>query len=120
MSKLHIARRPKRRGLLIAKGSGIGNDNKMLLFPLDGLDSNELDELIRAILAQGGVTNEAEVQAVIDRAEEEVEIRIKVAEARAEIRRLMALRGQGLSLMQRGYRKWVEVFYPAITQFKKT
>ncbi len=89
-----------------------------LLFPLDGVERSELDELIRAILAKGGVTKEAEVQAIVEKAELDIELRIKVPEARAEIRRLMALRLQGIILMQRGFRKWVGAFYPAVKRFK--
>lgn len=114
--KLLVVRRPHRRGLLIA--NGMSKANPGLLFSLDGVDAGELDELIRAILAKGGITAEAEVQAIIERAEEDAEVRLKVAEAKAEIRRAMEIRKKGLSLIQRGYRKWVECFMPARTVFK--
>jgi len=111
MSKLVVARRPKRRGLLVARGLGT-KKNPMLLFPLDGVDPGELDELIRAILEKQGVTEESEIQAIIEKAEQDSEIRIKVAETKAEVRRLMAIRARGGKLMQRGFRRWVQVFYP--------
>ena len=117
MGRLAIVKRRGRRGLMIARaGSKVNPD---LLFPLDGLERGELDDLVRAILAKGGVTEEAEVQAVIAKAEESSEMRLKVAEARAEVRRLMGLRAKGAKLMQVGFRKWKEVFYPAIKRFGK-
>ena len=116
MSRLYVARRPKRRGLLLGmKGS---RASPSLLFPLDGVDRGELDELIRAILAKGGVTKEPEVQAIIERAEQDSEIRIKVAEAKAEVRRLMRLRAMGAKLMQVGFRRWKQVCYPAVQRLK--
>ena len=90
----------------------------MILFPLDKTGRSELDELIRAILAKQGVTNEAEIQASVERAEVDSEVRIKVAEARKEVRRLMALKAQGAKLMQMGFRKWKQAFYPAVRQFR--
>ena len=117
MSRLFVARRPKRRGLLLPM---LGTKaNPSLLFPLDGVDRGELDELIRAILAKQGITNETEIQAIIEKAEQDSEVRIKVAEAKAELRRLMGLRARGFRLMQVGFRKWKEIFYPSVKQFSK-
>ena len=117
MGRLYIARRPKRRGLLIPR---LGNRAKPnLLFPLDGVDKSELDELIRAILAKQGVTSEVEIQAIVERAEKDSEVRIKVNEAKAELRRLMGIRAKGFKLIQIGFRKWRECFYPAVSQFSK-
>ena len=110
MGRLFVARRPKRRGLLISRGLGT-KENPSLLFPLDGVDRGELDELIRAILEKQGVTEEAEIQAIVERAEQDSEVRIKVAEARAELKRLMGLRAKGMRLMQVGFRKWKEIFF---------
>ena len=112
MSILYIARRPQRRGLLLSMGGSKANPS--LLFPLDGVERGELDELIRAILAKGGVTAEAEIQAIVEKAERDSEIRIKVAEAKAEVRRLMKIRAAGGRLIQMGFRKWKQAFYPAI------
>ena len=109
MSKLYVARRPKRRGLYIPMG--MSRLNPSLLFPLDGLDPSELDELIRAQLAKVGVTKESDVQAVIDKAEEDSEARIKLAEVRRELRRLMKMKEDGAKLMQVGFRKWKSAFY---------
>ena len=110
MSRILIARRQNRRGLLIPRKGNRKTPN--LLFPLDGVDPGELDELIRAILEKQGVTEESEIQAIIEKAEQDSEIRIKVAETKAEVRRLMAIRARGGKLMQRGFRRWVQVFYP--------
>ncbi len=93
--------------------------NPSLLFPLDGVDQEELDDLIRGILAKGGVTDEKEVQAIVEKAEQDSEVRIKILEARREVRRLMSLRARGIKLIQRGFRKWVECFYPVTKQFSK-
>ena len=110
MSRLYVARRPTRRGLLLPMMRSKANPS--LIFPLDGVDRSELDELIRAILAKQGVTNESEIQAIMEKAEQDSEIRIKVAEARKEVRRLMGLRAKGARLIQRGFRKWAEAFFP--------
>ena len=112
MSRLYIARRPQLRGLLLeTQGTKVAPN---LIFPLYKVGRGELDELIRAILAKQGVTDETEVQAIVERAEQDSEIRIKVAEAKAEVRRLMKIREAGGRLMQFGFRKWKQVFYPAV------
>ena len=115
MPDVSIIRPNRRKALYLSKGVGRMN----LIFPLESVEKGELDQLVRAILAKGGVTNEAEVQAVIERAELDYEVRVKVAEARAEVRRLLALRWQGLSLIQSGFRKWKEAFFPAVKTFVK-
>ncbi len=110
MTRLYVARRKTRRGLLIPR---LGTkQNPSLLFPLDGVEKSELHELIRAILAKQGVTTEVEIQAIMDRAEQDSEIRIKVAEARKEVRRLMNEKKKGNVLMQVGFRKWLPVWFP--------
>ena len=109
--KLYVARRANRIGLSIPMGQTGKNPN--LLFPLlRKTDAGELDELIRVELEKQGITKESEVQAIVDKAEEDSEKRIKVEEARNEIRRLMGLRKQGAKLMQVGLRKWKTAFYP--------
>ena len=109
MARLYVARRPQRRGLLLPmQGSKV---NPSLLFPLDSVEPGELDELIRAILEKQGVRNEAEIQTIVEKAEQDSEIRIKVAEAKAEVRRLMKIRAAGGKLMQVGFRKWKQAFY---------
>jgi len=94
-------------------------DNPALLFflPEKGvekerqIDSSQLDEQIRAQLQKVGITKEADVQAVIDKAEQDYEYRVKLEETKKELRRLMALRAEGKKLMQVGFRKWREVNY---------
>lgn len=112
MSRLYVARRKTRRGLLIPQSGTKASPN--LLFPLDGTDRGELDELIRAILAKQGITAEAEVQAIVDAAERDSEVRQKIHETRKEIRRLMGERAKGLKLMQVGFRKWRPAWYRPI------
>ena len=98
---------------------GSSPTHPMLIFPLDYVDRSQLDDLIRAILAKQGVTNEAEVQAVVDAAETDREVRMKILQARLELRRLMEMRARGLSLMQMGFRKWKPVWYPPLKRFSK-
>ena len=112
MPDLYVARRAPRKGLYLQTKKG----NLMFFLPRnrrEQLSKSELDELIRANLAKIGITNEAELQAVIEKAETDYETKIKVAEAAKEVRRLMALRAQGAKLMSVGFRKWKEVSYPA-------
>lgn len=61
-----------------------------------------------------GISKESDVQAVIENAEAGYENRVKVEEARKELRRLMALKSGGAKLMQVGFRKWKQVFYRPI------
>lgn len=109
--RLYVARRKNRIGLSIPMGQVSQSPN--LLFPLTkSMDRGRLDELIRAELEKLGVTKESDVQAVLDKAEVDFEYRVKLAEVRQEIRRLMALRAEGKKLMQVGNKKWKEVYYP--------
>ena len=78
---------------------------------LDKTDRGELDVLIRGILAKQGVTDEAEIQVIVELAELEMEQRIKIEDTRKEVRRLMEFRKRGLPLMQVGYRKWKPAWY---------
>ena len=109
MGQLYVARRAPRQALYLPMQTNKANPS--LLFPLYGLDRSELDDLARATLAKQGITDEAEVQAVVEKAETDYEERIKVDEAKKEVRRLMAEREKGNKLMQVGFRKWRPVFY---------
>ncbi len=111
MSKLSIARRKGRRGLVIPLGGTRASPS--LLFPLDGVERSELEDLVRAILAKQKITEEPVVQGVLAKAELDSEVRMKIYEVRMELRRLMALKRGGAKLMQLGFRRWKEVFYPA-------
>lgn len=112
---LYVARRPTRKGLYLPQEKN--SQNPSLVFPLTrNLERSELDELIRAQLDKVGVTKESDVQAVVDKAEEDYELRVKVDEARKEIRRLMKLRAEGKKLMSVGHKKWKEVYYPAVKE----
>ena len=110
MGNLYVARRTQRTGLLLPMQS-----KSDLMFFLPKVDRSELDEIIRANLAKLGITDESQVQTIVDKAEVEYERRIKVAEAEREVRRLMEIRGKGGKLMQTGFRKWKQAFYPAKT-----
>ena len=116
MPNLYVARRPQRIGLHIPMGK---TQDLMFFLPKnrkEQLDRSELDELIRANLAKLGVTNEAELQAIIDKAETDYEMRIKVAEAAREVRRLMKLRAEGAKLKSIGFRKWAPASYRSIAR----
>jgi len=109
--KLYVARRKNRIGLSIPNLQT--SQSPHLLFPLTkSTDPSELDELIRAELEKLGISKESEVQAIIDKAEADYELRVKVQEARKEIRRLLELKRQGAKLMQMGDKKWKQVIYP--------
>ena len=108
--RLYVPRPKRRQGLYLPMGQSPKNPS--LLFPLTRkLDPSELDEQIRAQLEKVGITKESEVNEIMDKAEADYELRIKVAEASKEIRRLMALKKEGATLMQNGNKKWKQVFY---------
>ena len=108
--KLYVARRKNRIGLSIPNLQT--SQSPHLLFPLTkSTDPSELDELIRAELEKLGISNESEVQAVVEKAEADFEYRVKVQEVRKEVRRLMKLKEEGAKLMRVGS-KWKQVFYP--------
>ncbi len=109
MANLYVARRAGRRGLCLPQE--MSKVNPSLIFPLDNTERSELDELVRAQLSKLGITKESEVQAVVDKAETDSEAKVKLAETRKELRRLMSLRAEGASLMQVGFRRWKQVFY---------
>jgi len=110
MSRLYVARRKNRIGLSIPMGEV--SQSPHLLFPLTkSTDPGQLDELIRAELEKLGITKESDVQTVFDKAEADYELRVKIHEARKEIRRLMELKRNGAKLMQVGNKKWKEVSY---------
>lgn len=115
MPKLYVARRAPRKALYLPMEQN--SRNPSLIFPLmRSTDPSELDEQIRAQLEKVGVTKESDVQAVLDKAEADYEYRIKVDEARKEIRRLLALRGEGKKLMSVGHKKWKEVNYRPVNR----
>ena len=106
---LYVARRNRKAVMIPMDGT---EKNPTLLFPLtDHLENSELDELVRAMLQKQGISGEKNRSKVIEKAEEEYEKRIKVAEARRELHRLMDLRKEGAKLMSVGNKKWKEVYY---------
>jgi hypothetical protein len=117
MSLLKIEWRPQRKALLIA--GDMNKANPGLLFPLHGIAPGELDELIRAILAKRGITDEHTIHAIIEKAEKDAEVRLKVSQARAKIRKIMAEKRKGNKIMMNGHQNWVPVFFPALKRFVK-
>ena len=114
MSKLFVARRKQRTGLLLPMEGTVKNPSLIFFLPEKNgkqVDPSYLDELIRSQLEKVGITKESDVQAIVKKAELDYEFKIKVEEAKREVRRLMELRKQGAKLVQRGYRKWKEAFY---------
>ena len=118
MSKIYIARRKQRAGLLLPMAGTPANPSLIFNLPEKGvekerqIDSSYLDELIRIQLGKVGITKESDVQAVVEKAEQDYEYRVKLEEIKKELRRLMDLRAEGKKLMQRGFRRWKEVYYP--------
>ena len=116
MSKLVIARRKQREGLFIPM-DGTG-ENPNLMFFLPKMDNSQLDEYVRKELAEHGITDEHTVQAIIEEAEKQYELRVKTKETEAMIRKFMAIKAEGGTkrLMQQGHRKWAETFYPGVAR----
>jgi len=107
---LYVARRKTRDGLYLPMEQN--SQSPSLLFPLTkNLERSELDELIRNELDKLGITKESDVQAIVDKAETDYEERVKLDEARKELRRLMALKAEGKSLIQIGHKKWKEASF---------
>lgn len=100
---------PSRLGLYVPLGQT--RDSPSLVIPFYKMERSELDEIVRAALAEQGITEESRVQAIVDEAETQYEERRKVEEARVELRRLMELKKQGAKLMRMGG-KWNQAFYP--------
>ena len=110
MGNLLFAQDSDRLGLYLPLGQT--KKNPSIVVPFHKIGRSELDEIVRAALAEQGITNESEVQAICDEAEEQYEERRKVEEARVELRRLMGIKRQGGKLMQVGDKKWKQAFYP--------
>ena len=114
MSELYVARRKQRQGLYIPM-EGIEKSPGLVFFlpETEGrqIGSSQLDEMIRKQLELVGITKESDVQAVVEKAETDYETRIKVEEAKVELRRLMKIKAEGGKLMQVGHRKWKQAFY---------
>jgi len=116
MSKLYVARRKERKGLYVPMEGTANNPGLIFYLPeREGrqIGSAQLDEMIRKQLEGVGITKESDVQAVVEKAEQDYEYRIKVEEAKKELKRLMAIRAQGGKLMSTGFRKWTQAFYPS-------
>ncbi len=114
MPELYVARRQVRKGVFL---TGAGNQNLMFVMP-EKMSQNELDGLVRATFAKQGITKETEINAIIEKGEEAYIQRVKVQETMAELKRLREIRARGGKLMQMGYRKWKQVFYPAVKKEK--
>lgn len=114
MPELYIARAPKRLGLHLEMEGTAQNPN--LMFFLPKMEKGQLDQFVRSELAKQGVTKESVINKIIEKAEEEYEKRIKIAEVKAEVKRLMEIRANGGKLMSVGFRKWKQAFYPAISK----
>ena len=115
MGDLLVARRKERQGLYIPMEGTAENPGLVFFLPeKEGrqIGSGQLDQLIRSQLEKVGITKESDVQAVVQKAEEDYEYRVKLEETKKELRRLMDIRAKGGKLMQVGHRKWKEVFYP--------
>ena len=119
MPELYVARRNTRKGLHIPMGGTADNPGLVFFLPEKGglpeqqIGKSQLDELIRSQLERVGITKESDVQAVMERAEQDYEYGVKVDEAKKELRRLMEIRAKGGKLMSVGNRRWAQAFYPS-------
>lgn len=111
MGNLLVVRRPQRPALYLPMGQT--KKSPSIVIPFYKIDRSELNDIVRLELAKQGITDETEVQAVIEEAEVQYEERVKVEEARVEIRRLMDIRKAGGKLMSVGHKKWKQAFYPS-------
>lgn len=116
MPRLYVARRATRKGLYLPTPSK--KKNQSLLFFLPKCDPGQLDELVRKQLGDLGITNEAEVQSIIARAEVEYEKEVKLAETKKELKRLREIRANGGTLIKVGNKKWRQGYYPAVKRFE--
>jgi len=108
MPQLYVARRAERKALYLPGVS----DNPGLIFMLPKLQNqSQLDELVRSELEKRGVTKEADVHAVIEKAEKDYEYRNKVAEVTQEIKRAMEIKASGGRIM-RSNGHWQRVSLP--------
>lgn len=112
MTRLYVAREPRRIAMSIPMEQSAAMPHLLIPFTKD-VDPSKLDELIRQQLDKLGVTNESDVQKIVEKAETDFEARVKIEEARKEIRRLMDMKRNGAKLMSVGRRKWRQAFYPA-------
>ena len=117
MTELFVVRAPKRVGLLLEMAGTAQKPN--LIFFLPKMSPGQLDQKVRDELAKQGVTKESDINSIIGKAEVQYETRLKINEVNTEFKRLMEIRRNGGKIMQRGYRKWVQVFHPAVKQFKE-
>lgn len=120
--RIWIARPPGRGALYLPMGATRRNPSLMFFLPQGKgklIGEGQLDEMIRSNLARQGVTKESDVNALITKAEADYEERIHVAEAHQEAKRLMAIRAAGGSLIQAGFRKWRQAFFPAVKRLVK-
>ncbi len=109
MSRTYIVRDKGRKFLFMPQDAT--KKNPSTIIPLYKTDRGELDELVRAQLEKRGVSGESALNDAIEKSENYREGRQKKIEASREIHRLMAIRAEGHSLMQLGFRKWKEAFY---------
>jgi len=106
-----------RLGLYVPLGQT--KNSPSLVVPFYKMERSELDDIVRLELSKQGITDETEVQTICDEAETQYEQRRKTHEASMELRRLMEIRAGGGKLMSVGHKKWVQVFHPAVKQFKE-
>jgi len=116
MAQLFVARRNQRKALFLPMTGTKKNQGLIFFLPEPRgkeVAPSQLDELIRSQLEKIGITKESDVQAILTKAEEDYELRIKVDEAKREIKRLMKIREAGGKIMSVGNKKWRQVYYPA-------
>ncbi len=106
-----VLRHPKRKSIRLQL------DNKTnLLIPINlksgkvAVDDHELDDLVRTSLGKKGYT-EAQINAMIEKAEKNFEYFLKVEEAKKQLRQCREWKLKGNHLIQVGFRKWLPAFF---------
>lgn len=102
---LYVALDKRRQGLLLS--------NHNTLFFLPGMNGSQLSETIAKQLESQGVSPAGHAK-IVEQAEVEYEMRVKVDETVVELKRLMAIRLEGHPLVQRGFRKWKQASFRPI------
>jgi hypothetical protein len=114
MTEIYVAKQDKRQALYLPMGGT--KENPSLMFFLPEMVKSQLDEYVRKELSEQGITDEPTIKKILDEAEKQYELRVKIKETQKELKRLREIKAKGGRLMQVGFRKWKQVFYPSVSK----
>ncbi|KKN49970.1 hypothetical protein LCGC14_0637710 [marine sediment metagenome] len=117
--RIWIARQAHRGAFYLPMAGTKQNPSLMFFLPQakgKPIAPDYLDELVRSQLEKQGIVGDSAVHQVVAEAEKGYEERRKIEEVQTEVKRLMRIKAAGGKLMQVGFRKWKQVFYPAVTR----